>query len=64
MKTLTLEWERRVAGIFEWELIRMPLPDEITVFEAQSMAAGLRAEDRNIRDVRIRQSTVVHKYLT
>jgi hypothetical protein len=28
------------------------------------MAAGLRAEDRNIREVRIFQTTEVHKYLT
>lgn len=64
MRTLTLEWERRTAGIEEWELIRLPLPVSITTFEAQSMAAGLRAEGRNIRGVQVLETKEVNRYLT
>lgn len=68
--SLTLEWERRVTPLVgfpshvpEWVLVTQKLDPNVTAFEAHSMAAGLRAEGKNIRDVRIREETIKTRWI-
>lgn len=63
MKTYEIEWERRVADVAGWRRVLLHMDPTLTMFEIQSMAAGLRAEVRNIRNVQIREITEVTRYL-
>lgn len=66
MTTYVLEWERRVDGGWEKRSVSFSIyfPGGLTVFEIESMAAGLRAEVKNIRHVHVAEKSEVTKYLS
>lgn len=59
-----LSWERRIAGARQWQRVSFDFNWGVTVFEIQAMAAGLRAEKQNIRNVMVQEIKEVSRVIS
>jgi hypothetical protein len=57
MKTLVVQWELYQGVEKPWEQREIKIHGGLTPFEVLSMAAGLRAENRRIRNVHVYEET-------